>query len=247
MTKRLFDIFVAGALLALTFPLIACAAVLIAVKDRASPFYAGARVGRNGKPFPMLKLRTMVPGADRSGVDSTAGDDMRITATGRVLRKLKIDELPQLLNVLAGHMSLVGPRPNVQRETDLYSPLERQILTVRPGITDFASVVFADEGDILAGKPDPDIAYNQLIRPGKSRLALFYAHHHALWMDAGLLVATGLTMISRPAALGLVCRMLGSAGADVSLIQIARRRTPLSPAPPPGLTQVVTNRSLTTI
>lgn len=247
MTKRLFDILVAGALLLFLCPFIAVAALMITFSDRSSPFYVAMRVGRHGKPFPMLKLRTMMPGADQTGVDSTAGDDPRITAMGHLLRRLKLDELPQLLNVLAGQMSLVGPRPNVKRETDLFSETERQILAVRPGITDFASVVFADEGDVLAGKPDPDIAYNQLIRPGKSRLALFYARHNAIWMDVGLLVATALAIISRPMALRLVSGLLSMAGADAGLIGIAQRRAPLFPAPPPGLEQIVTHRSANSI
>ena len=122
----------------------------------------------------MVKIRSMIINADKTGVDSTSSDDMRITSVGKVIRKLKLDELSQLWNVLIGDMSLVGPRPNVKSETDLYTKIEKNLLNVKPGITDFSSIVFSDEGDILSGSDDPDLLYNQLIRPWKSRLSLFY-------------------------------------------------------------------------
>ena len=120
----------------------------------------------------MVKLRSMIINADKNKVDSTASDDMRITRVGMMIRAYKLDELTQLINVLKGDMSLVGPRPNVQRDVDLYSETEKRLLSVKPGITDFSSIIFSDEGDILSGLDDPDIAYNQLIRPWKSRLGI---------------------------------------------------------------------------
>src|SRR5205085_5451329 len=171
--KRLFDIICAAAGLVLTSPILLPVMFLIWRQDGFSPFYIAARVGRRESLFHMVKLRSMVKNADKSGVDSTSMDDRRITRVGQFVRKYKLDELTQLWNVLRGEMSLVGPRPNVKRETDLYTREEKRLLTVRPGITDFASIVFSDEGEILAGQPDPDIAYNQLIRPGKSRLGIF--------------------------------------------------------------------------
>jgi lipopolysaccharide/colanic/teichoic acid biosynthesis glycosyltransferase len=114
----------------------------------------------------------MIKNADQSGVDSTGAADRRITPVGHFIRRYKLDEITQLWNVLKGDMSLVGPRPNVQRETDMYTGIERRLLSVKPGITDFSSIVFSDEGDILKDHADPDIAYNQLIRPGKSALGL---------------------------------------------------------------------------
>jgi lipopolysaccharide/colanic/teichoic acid biosynthesis glycosyltransferase len=140
-------------------------------------------------------------------------------------------------------MSLVGPRPNVQRETDLYTAEEKKLLTVRPGITDFASIVFSDEGEILAGKADPDIAYNQLIRPGKSRLGLFYVQHANPWLDLQLISLTAIAITSKPSALRGVARILQRLGAPADLTAIARRDRPLEAAPPPGATQIVTNRS----
>jgi lipopolysaccharide/colanic/teichoic acid biosynthesis glycosyltransferase len=147
-----------------------------------------------------------------------------------------------LWNVLKGDMSLVGPRPNVKRETDLYTPVERRLLEVQPGITDFSSIVFSDEGDILKDQADPDIAYNQLIRPGKSLLGLFYVDHRSLLVDIKLCVLTAVAIVSRPNALAGVQGLLRSLGAPESLIEMAGRARPLVPQPPPGATQVVTSR-----
>ena len=121
-------------------------------------------------PFSIIKLRSMIVNADKNKVDSTAEDDVRITWVGHFVRKFKIDELTQLINVLFGNMSLVGPRPNVKAETDIYTPIEKKLLSFKPGIADFSSIVFSDEGKILKNSIDPDLEYNQLIRPGKSRL-----------------------------------------------------------------------------
>ena len=145
---------------------------LVYRQDKESPFYMAPRVGRNNTIFKMAKLRSMVSNADKSGVDSTSANDSRITPIGHKIRKYKLDELTQLWNVFIGDMSLVGPRPNVQRDVDLYTKDEKNLLNVRPGITDFSSIVFSDEGDILKDKKDPDLSYNQLIRPWKSRLGL---------------------------------------------------------------------------
>jgi lipopolysaccharide/colanic/teichoic acid biosynthesis glycosyltransferase len=160
-------------------------------------FYRGERVGLNGKLFRILKFRTMVVDADKIGGSSTPGDDPRITRIGRTLRKYKLDELPQLFNVLSGKMSLVGPRPEVQRFTDLFTPEERAILTVRPGITDWASLWNADEGSLLAGAEDPDRVYLELIRPTKIRLQLEYARNHSLFTDLKIILLT-LWALVRP-------------------------------------------------
>ncbi|VVM17401.1 hypothetical protein BSPWISOXPB_2715 [uncultured Gammaproteobacteria bacterium] len=117
-------------------------------QDKKSPFYMAPRVGRNNIIFKMVKLRSMVSNADSSGVDSTSANDSRITPIGHKIRKYKLDEITQLWNVLIGDMSLVGPRPNVKNETDLYTSVEEKLLLVKPGITDFSSIVFSDEGDI---------------------------------------------------------------------------------------------------
>ena len=240
--KRIFDIAVAGVGLLLAAPILLPVTFIVWLQDRHSPFYVAARTGQHEKMFRMVKLRSMVVDADRSGVDSTGASDRRITPLGHFIRRVKLDELPQLWNVLTGDMSLVGPRPNVKRETDLYTTEERKLLGVKPGITDFASIVFADEGEILKDQSDPDLAYNQLIRPGKSRLGIFYVEHRSLWVDVQLCALTALAMLSRERALQGVARLLGNLGAHPSLVEVALRRSPLVPTPPPGAEAVVTTR-----
>ena len=240
--KRLMDILASFFGLLLTSPILLTFMFLVWRQDGHSPFYIAPRMGKNEKPFRMVKLRSMVKNADRSGVDSTAADDMRITRVGHLIRKFKLDELTQLLNVLKGDMSLVGPRPNVQRETDLYTDAEKKLLSVRPGITDFSSIVFSDEGDILEGQDDPDIAYNQLIRPGKSRLGLFYIEQRSLMVDIQLIWFTVLAILSRDKALRSVSALLARAGAEDALVELAKRQAPLVATPPPGAKNIVTNR-----
>ena len=190
----------------------------------------------------MVKLRSMVINADSSGVDSTAADDARITRVGHFIRKTKLDEITQLWNVLTGEMSLVGPRPNVKRETDLYTLEEQHLLSVKPGITDFASIVFSDEGDILEGAEDPDIAYHQLIRPGKSKLGLFYVSNRNIGLDLILIVVTVYAVVNKAAALAVIGKLLRNLDASPELQDIASRSAPLVPMPPPGATNIVTNR-----
>ena len=158
LIKRIFDIVLSLFGILLLSPLIVFVILLIWVNDFKSPFYISERIGKDEKSFKIIKLRTMIVGADLRGVDSTAANDKRITPIGHIIRSYKLDELTQLWNVLKGDMSLVGPRPNVKRETDIYTSTEKSLLSVRPGITDFASIVFSDEGKILSGKFDPDIA-----------------------------------------------------------------------------------------
>ena len=161
--------------------------------DRDGPaIYAGRRVGLGGRDFRMYKFRTMVTNADRVGGPSTPDDDPRLTRTGRFLRRYKLDELPQLVNVLKGDMSFVGPRPQVPEEVAGYSPEERELLSVRPGITDWSSLRFHNEGEILAGHSDPDKAYAELIRPEKMRLGLEYVRRGTFRDDMGILVKTAL-------------------------------------------------------
>jgi len=236
------DVLVSAAGLLMLSPVLAVVCGLIWLEDRQSPFYVAPRIGLGGHQFRMVKLRSMVVRADRTGVDSTAKGDARITRIGRVIRRFKLDEFSQLWNVLRGDMSLVGPRPNVERDVRLYTAVERHLLDVRPGITDFASIVFADEGEILEGAADPDLRYNQLIRPWKSRLGLHYVAHASVWLDVRLVVATVMTAISRDLALGWIAVMLRRSGAASDLIVTARRETPLAPAPPPGAREIVRSR-----
>jgi len=243
LLKRMMDVRGSAAGLLMVSPVLAVLCGLIWLEDRRSPFYVAPRIGLGGHPFRMVKLRSMVVRADRTGVDSTAKGDARITRIGRVIRRFKLDEFSQLWNVLRGDMSLVGPRPNVERDVRLYTAFERQLLDVRPGITDFASIVFADEGEILEGAAYPDLRYNQVIRPWKSRLGLHYIAHTSLWLDVRLVVATVLTAFSRPLALGWIATMLLRSGADADLIATARRQAPLASAPPPGARDIVRSRA----
>ena len=240
--KRIVDVLVAALVLVLLSPLLVVVTFLIWLQDRRSPFYIADRVGRKMKPFRMVKFRSMVVNADKTGVDSTSANDSRITSIGKFVRKTKLDEVPQMWNVLKGEMSLVGPRPNVTREVALYTDLEKQLLDVRPGITDFASIVFADEGDILADKADPDIAYNQLIRPTKSRLGLFYVSNHTTLTDLRLLWLTAVNALDREKALRGCVALLRKRHAPDDLCELATRTADLVPAPPPGSDEIVTSR-----
>jgi len=240
--KRVFDLGFSFLGLVILSPIVVIFMFLIWRQDLHSPFYIAKRVGLNGREFNMVKLRSMVKNADKSGVDSTSTDDMRITKVGHIIRKFKLDELMQLWNVFLGDMSLVGPRPNVKRETDLYTDLEKTLLLVKPGITDISSIVFSDEGDILAGKDDPDISYHQLIRPGKSKLGLFYISHRGFILDIYLVFLTLLAIISKPKALKLLTSKLQDLNASDELISIASRTQELVPSPPPGALDIVTSR-----
>lgn len=243
MIKRLLDVLISLAALLVAGPVILVFLFLVWREDRHSPFYLPKRVGKDGELFTLVKIRSMVINADKSGVDSTGANDQRITTVGRIIRRFKLDELPQFWNVLVGDMSIVGPRPNVKRETDIYTAVERGLLSVKPGITDFASIVFSDEGEILADKADPDIAFNQLIRPWKSRLGLFYIEHSSPALDLKLIWLTALAMMSRGAALAGVVAELKRLGAPADLASIAARTQPLIPTAPPGTQEIVQSRA----
>jgi len=193
--KRLIDFAVALVGLIILSPVLLGIAVWVKATSAGPVLYGGRRIGKNGQAFRMLKFRTMVANADKIGGSSTAADDARLTAPGRVLRRYKLDELPQLLNVLRGDMSFVGPRPQVEWAVNLYTPEERGLLTVRPGITDFASLRFRNEGEILRGSVDPDRDYLEKIAPHKIRLGLYYVRHYSLAVDLKILAATLLSLV----------------------------------------------------
>ncbi len=237
--KRIFDFAVAAVGLLASSPLLLLVTVAIWLQDRGSPFYIALRMARGGGTFRMVKFRSMVVNAEKIGGSSTATTDRRITPVGRFVRAYKIDELIQLWNVLKGDMSIVGPRPQVRADASLYTEKEKRMLTVRPGITDLASIVFADEGEILAGSQDPDLLYNQIIRPWKSRLALLYIDHRTFFTDLWIILLTALAIVSRPAALRGIQRILERWGADNLLRSVARRDRPLIPYPPPGAAEIV--------
>jgi len=195
--KRLFDCMCALLGLVVLSPLLGLIALAVKASDGGFVFYRGLRTGFKGKQFRIWKFRTMVVDAEKTGVTATADDDPRVTRVGMFLRKYKLDELPQLVNVLVGEMSLVGPRPEVPQYTALFTAEEKAILSVRPGITDWASLWDVDEGAALAGSDDPERAYLEKIRPEKIRLQLRYVRERTLGMDLRILLLTLWALITR--------------------------------------------------
>lgn len=196
MLKRWFDFSASLCGLIIISPVLLAIAIAIRRDSPGPAFYRAERVGRFGKPFKMYKFRTMVVNADRIGASSTPADDPRITKVGRFIRnKFQLDEFPQLINVLIGDMSLVGPRPQVPWAVELLSAGEKAaILSVRPGMTDWASVKFPNEGEILLGSKDPDKDYLEKIAPEKTRLQMEYVRDHSFIGDLKILARTFLTM-----------------------------------------------------
>lgn len=178
-------------------PIIIIVSIIIKFYDFGPIFYMAPRVGKNGVMFKMFKFRSMVVNADKIGGSSTTKSDSRITPIGRFVRKTKLDEIPQLINVLLGEMSIVGPRPEVKFFTDMFSETEKAILSVRPGITDFASVWNSDEGKILEGHADPDKAYEELIWPEKKRLQLKYIAEQNFLIDMKIIFLTLAAIIKK--------------------------------------------------
>jgi lipopolysaccharide/colanic/teichoic acid biosynthesis glycosyltransferase len=190
MLKRTFDFLFSFLLLLLLSPLLIVVAVIIKLTDNGTVFYMAPRVGLHGELFKMYKFRSMVANADKMGPSSTTKSDSRLTGIGKILRKYKLDELPQMINVLKGEMSVVGPRPEVKYFTDMFNEEEKIILSVKPGITDFASVWNSDEASILEGSDDPDKTYMEKIRPEKMRLQLKYVREHNFITDLKIILAT---------------------------------------------------------
>jgi lipopolysaccharide/colanic/teichoic acid biosynthesis glycosyltransferase len=195
MLKRLFDTSFSLIGFLVLLPVFLSIAFLIKKEDNGPVFYRGVRVGRHEKPFKIFKFRTMVVNADKMGGPSTADDDPRITKIGKFIRKYKLDELPQLINVLKGEMSIVGPRPEVKHYVDMFTEEEKAILSVRPGITDWASLWNPDEGAFLAGSPDPEETYMKEIRPEKIRLQLKYVKERAFLVDMKIVFMTLKTIL----------------------------------------------------
>lgn len=189
MFKRLFDVVVGFIGLLLLSPFFLLTGFLIKLDTRGPIFYRGVRTGRFGRPFRIFKFRSMVVNAEHKGGTTTGKDDPRVTRVGQFLRKYKLDELPQLINVVLGDMSLVGPRPEVQEYTDLFTEEERRILTVRPGITDWASIEFNNLQEHV-GSEDPDRVFREKILPQKNALRLKYVNHQTFWSDIRILLKT---------------------------------------------------------
>ena len=196
IAKRAMDIAISAAALCVLWPVFLLIALAIVIDDPGPVFYRQVRVGRGGRPFRIFKFRTMVVDADKKGLSITVGRDSRITRVGAFLRKTKLDELAQLLNVLCGQMSFVGPRPEVPRYVELYTPYQRQVLLVRPGITDYASIAYRNENDRLAGADDPERMYIETIMPDKIELNMKYLREISPLTDVRLILRTVLAVIA---------------------------------------------------
>ena len=234
MIKRISDIILSLVLLVLLSPIILFLSILIFVQDFHSPFYISNRIGKNKKKFKLYKFRSMIVNADKSGVNSTSDNDKRITKLGNFLRKYKIDEIMQLLNVIKNEMSFVGPRPNVETDVKLYSLEEEKLLSVKPGITDFSSIVFSDEGEILSSSKNPDYDYNRLIRPWKSRLGLVYVKKKNFFLDLTILFLTFLNLFNRIKTLNIIYSILKKIDTNTELHNIILRKQDLKPSIAPG-------------
>lgn len=193
---RLFDSTAAACGLLLLSPLLLTVAVLVKFSDGGPVFFRGRRVGRNERLFGLYKFRTMIPDADRQGPGITTHGDSRVTRVGRWLRRTKLDELPQLINVLTGDMALVGPRPEDPRYVELYTPEQRQLLSVRPGLTSAASLQYRGEEQLLRGE-DWERRYREEVLPAKLTIDLDYLARRTFWTDCRLIVDTVLTLLRR--------------------------------------------------
>jgi lipopolysaccharide/colanic/teichoic acid biosynthesis glycosyltransferase len=194
LAKRSLDTVVSGVALLFLAPLMMAIAIAVRIGSPGPVFYKGLRVGAYGRRFRILKFRSMVVNAEKLGGSATATDDPRITKIGAFLRRHKLDELPQLLNVLSGDMSLVGPRPEVPKYVDRFTEEERETLALRPGITDWASIWNADEGAVLEGSSDPERTYEELVRPTKLALQLYYLRNQSLAADLRILLYTAMKL-----------------------------------------------------
>lgn len=193
--KRAMDILLSACALAVLWPLLLLIALAVVIDDPGPVFYRQVRIGRDGKPFRIFKFRSMVTDADKKGLAITVGRDNRITRVGAILRKTKLDELAQLLNVLCGQMSFVGPRPEVERYVKLYTPYQWQVLLVRPGITDYASIAYRNENDLLADADDPEKMYIEQIMPDKIELNMKYLREISPLADIRLIFKTIIAVV----------------------------------------------------
>ncbi len=190
MLKRTFDILASGLGLILVSPIFIVLAIWIRIDSQGPVFYRQVRVGRGNKDFRLFKFRSMRVGADKQGLITIGGRDPRVTRSGYFIRKYKLDELPQLINVFLGDMSLVGPRPEVRKYVDMYTEEQLHVLDVRPGITDAASIAYRNENELLEQAENPDQYYIDVIMPDKLRINLEYVNHHSFWGDIRLIFRT---------------------------------------------------------
>ncbi len=190
MIKRIFDIIVSFFALFILLPIFVVLGIAIAIESKGGIFYKQKRVGKNGKEFKLFKFRSMYADADKKGLLTVGGRDSRITKVGYFIRKYKLDELPQLINVLKGDMSIVGPRPEVKKYTDLYSEEQKKVLSARPGITDPASLKYRNENDLLAKAENPEKYYIEKIMPEKIKISIDYINKRNFFADLKVIFNT---------------------------------------------------------
>lgn len=232
--KRLFDIFFSVLIIVIAFPIIIFSLLLVWVQDFKSPLYISKRVGYNNHDFNMFKIRSMVKGADQNGVNSTSKNDKRVTLIGHIIRKFKIDELSQFFNVINGSMSVVGPRPNTREQgVNLYTNAEMKLLSIKPGITDFASIIFSDEGQILSDSKNPDLDYNKIIRPWKSKLGLLYVKKNSFVLDVIIIYLTIICIFNREFALRKINKLVKNIHGDDELASLCLRNRRIKIIYPP--------------
>lgn len=193
--KRFFDFVASGLGLLILLPLFILLALAVKLGSKGPIFYTQQRVGKNGIDFGLFKFRTMYSGSDKKGLITIGAKDNRITSTGYFLRKYKLDELPQLLNVLIGDMSIVGPRPEVRKYVEMYTPEQQKVLNVRPGLTDYASLEYFNENEILGNSENPDKTYVEEVMPAKLNLNLKYVQEQTIWVDLKVILKTLLKII----------------------------------------------------
>ena len=212
MLKRWVDMILSSVALIILSPLFFVVAILIKLDSHGPVFFRGTRIGKDGSPFRIYKFRTMVDNAEKIGGPSTPADDPRLTKIGKILRRYNLDELPQFINVLNGEMSIVGPRPEVPQYVKIFTEEEREILTVRPGITDWASIWNPDEGAVLAGSDDPEKEYLEKIWPEKHRLELEYVRNRSFLIDCKIMLKTLKVHLLKP----LFSQLSGIVGGKIS-------------------------------
>lgn len=195
ISKRIFDILFSSIGLILISPILLVISIIIKITSEGPILFKQVRVGKDNKDFKILKFRTMIVDADKKGLKITVKDDPRITKIGKFLRKTKLDELPQLFNVLLGDMSFVGPRPEVRKYVDLYTEEQKQVLSVRPGITDLASIKYRNENELLDQSTNPEDTYINEIMPSKLKINLDYVKNINLVNDIKLILLTIKTVI----------------------------------------------------
>ncbi len=195
--KRLFDIILSSFGILLLSPILVIIAALVKISSKGPVFYRQVRVGKGNEDFRIFKFRTMYTGSDKKGLLTVGGRDPRVTKVGYYLRKFKLDELPQLFNVFTGEMSLVGPRPEVRKYVDYYSDSDMEVLSVRPGITDYASIAFRNENDILKESEDPERKYIEEIMPIKLGLNKKYIAEKGMFKDLSIILKTITVIINK--------------------------------------------------